>query len=331
MENLLYIIIAILSISTIFLLIKGKKHTTIVSNKEKELVERLHQKEIEGLSKIEFKLKEEQERITKERMKIHEELTKEQENLVNYKETKIAEIENEIELYREKQLNQIKQEVLKLDLLEKQKAQEKLNKDQEDYKEKMAYFDVKISKANEELKSLYQKRQNTLAMLKEEEEVKNKADFFRIVLQEEDVDDIKQLKSIERFLHNKDVLRKLIFKTYIEVPMSLTLNRVGIKDTPGIYKITNLKNQMTYIGQSTNVKNRVKAHIQASVGISTIAAQLVHDKMAEEGLENFAFQLVEECDRQNLNDREKYWINYYSSNDWGYNRTVGNSTKSGYF
>ena len=35
-----------------------------------------------------------------------------------------------------------------------------------------------------------------------------------------------------------------------------------------------LKNNMVYIGQSTNVKNRLKAHIQASVGISTIAGAI---------------------------------------------------------
>ena len=115
--------------------------------------------------------------------------------------------------------------------------------------------------------------------------------FFRIILKKEDVEDIEQLRSIEKRLNNKDVLRKLIYKTFIEVPMNALFGRVGIKEAPGVYKITNLKNNMVYIGQSTNVKNRVKAHIQASIGISTIASQVVHDAMADEGLENFTFQL----------------------------------------
>ena len=87
--------------------------------------------------------------------------------------------------------------------------------------------------------------------------------------------------------------------------MNSLFNRVGIKECAGIYKIANLNNNMVYIGQSTNVRNRIKSHIQASLGISTIASQLVHDKIAEEGLENFSFQIIEECDKTQLNDREK--------------------------
>ena len=326
MNILLYIIIAVLGLSTIFLLIKDKRRVIIDNKEEEALMARLHQKEIEGLSQIELTLKEEQEKILKERMKINQELAIEQENLINYKDTKIANIENEIKLFREEQLNLIKQEVLKLDLLEKQKLEEKFIGNKKEYDEKTKNLQIQINETKEQLKNLYEKRQNTLAALKEEEEIKDKANFYRIVLKEEDANDIVQLRSIEKSLHNKDVLRKLIYKTYIEVPMGLMMNRVGIKELPGIYKITNLKNKMVYIGQSTNVKNRVKAHIQASLGISTIASQLVHDKMTEEGLENFTFQMVEQCDRQKLNDREKYWISYYDSNSWGYNRTGGGSS-----
>lgn len=57
---------------------------------------------------------------------------------------------------------------------------------------------------------------------------------------------------IEKYLHNKDVLHKLIYKTYIELPMNAMFGRIGAKEIPGIYKITNLKNNMVYIGQSTN-------------------------------------------------------------------------------
>ena len=326
MNILLYIIIAVLGLSTIFLLIKDKRRVIIDNKEEEALMARLHQKEIEGLSQIELTLKEEQEKILKERMKINQELAIEQENLINYKDTKIASIESEIQLFREEQLNLIKQEVLKLDLLEKQKLEEKFIGNKKEYDEKTKNLQIQINETKEQLKNLYEKRQNTLAALKEEEEIKDKANFYRIVLKEEDANDIVQLRSIEKSLHNKDVLRKLIYKTYIEVPMGLMMNRVGIKELPGIYKITNLKYKMVYIGQSTNVKNRVKAHIQASLGISTIASQLVHDKMTEEGLENFTFQMVEQCDRQKLNDREKYWISYYDSNSWGYNRTGGGSS-----
>jgi hypothetical protein len=35
---------------------------------------------------------------------------------------------------------------------------------------------------------------------------------------------------------------------------------------------------------------------------------------------NFTFQLLEECAKEDLNAREKFWINYFQSNEIGYNR-----------
>jgi len=49
------------------------------------------------------------------------------------------------------------------------------------------------------------------------------------------------------------------------------IKRVGIKDEPGIYKITHIDSGKPYIGKSTNVKKRLQDHIKSSVGISSIA------------------------------------------------------------
>lgn len=175
------------------------------------------------------------------------------------------------------------------------------------------------------LKDLKDKQENTIKALKEEQELKNEVDFRRILLTIEDVEDIAQLKKVEKLVHNKDVLRKLIYKTYIEVPMINMFGRLEIGNDPGIYKIQNINDKKVYIGQSVNVKNRLRDHIKSAVGISTIANQLVHEAMAEEGIENFTFHLIDKCGRDKLNDREKYWIDYYKSNEWGYNRTKGGS------
>lgn len=47
--------------------------------------------------------------------------------------------------------------------------------------------------------------------------------------------------------------------------------------------------------------------------------------MAEEGIWNFTFELLEECSRDKLNEREKYYIDFYKSNLYGYNLTKGGS------
>ena len=41
--------------------------------------------------------------------------------------------------------------------------------------------------------------------------------------------------------------------------------------------------------------------------------------MQENGLENFSFELLEECLPEELNEKEKFYINLYQTNDFGYN------------
>jgi hypothetical protein len=179
-----------------------------------------------------------------------------------------------------------------------------------------------IQEALDELKA---RQENTIKIMKEQEEEENELDFHRIIFSEDELADIELLKQVEKKLHNKDVLRKLIYKTYIEKPMNEMFTRLNITASPGIYKIEHIKSKKVYIGQSVNVKNRLRDHLKSAIGISTIANQAVHEAMAAEGIENFAFYLIDECDREKLNEREKYWIDFYKSNEWGYNRTRGGS------
>ena len=46
--------------------------------------------------------------------------------------------------------------------------------------------------------------------------------------------------------------------------------------------------------------------------------------MKTDGVENFTFEIIEECDRSQLNEQEKFWINYFQSETFGYNSTKGN-------
>jgi len=179
-----------------------------------------------------------------------------------------------------------------------------------------------IQEALDELKA---RKENAIKIMKEQEKEENELDFHRIIFSEDELADIELLKQVEKRLHNKDVLRKLIYKTYIERPMNEMFARLNITASPGIYKIEHIKSKKVYIGQSTNVKNRLRDHLKSAVGISTIANQAVHEAMAAEGIQNFAFYLIDECDREKLNEREKYWIDFYKSNEWGYNRTRGGS------
>jgi hypothetical protein len=46
--------------------------------------------------------------------------------------------------------------------------------------------------------------------------------------------------------------------------------------------------------------------------------------MIDYGLWNFSFELLEECSKELLNEKEKFYISLYQSKDFGFNSTQGN-------
>ena len=159
---------------------------------------------------------------------------------------------------------------------------------------------------------------------KREQADKEQKNFYKIQIPEVDLEDIRKLRSIAPGLRNREPLDKVIWKTYYEKPTAGLIGRViGPNIKCGIYKITNLDNGMCYIGQSVDITTRWKAHIKAGLGIDSTNNKL-YTAMKEEGVENFMFEILEECERTKLNEQEKYWINYFHSESYGYNSTKGN-------
>ena len=92
----------------------------------------------------------------------------------------------------------------------------------------------------------------------------------------------------------------------------------------GIYKIENLKNQKKYIGQSIDINFRWKRHKQAAYNKNSKSYEYpLYRAIRKYGIENFSFEIIEECEVDNLNDREVYWISYFNSFFNGYNQTLG--------
>jgi len=92
-----------------------------------------------------------------------------------------------------------------------------------------------------------------------------------------------------------------------------------------IYKITNIKNNKIYIGQTTQKnKNRLCRHLSGS-GSSLIASSLKYKYTKED----FVFETIEVCsDIIELNDQEMYWIGYYNClHPNGYNLKLGGNNK----
>lgn len=94
----------------------------------------------------------------------------------------------------------------------------------------------------------------------------------------------------------------------------------------GIYKITNLLNNKVYIGQSINISQRWKAHRNCPFNPNNDVYDLpLYRAIRKYGLDNFSFTVLEECTPEELNDKEKFWIQTLNANDpnFGYNLTEG--------
>ena len=85
----------------------------------------------------------------------------------------------------------------------------------------------------------------------------------------------------------------------------------------GIYKITNKLNGKVYIGKSIDIETRWKQHIYNPQNSA------IHLAICKYGKDNFNFEIIEQIPIEQLDSREKYWINYYNSISNGYNCTYG--------
>ena len=151
--------------------------------------------------------------------------------------------------------------------------------------------------------------------------------FYRCCISESFQKEIKHLRSIEPYLMDTRPLCKIIWESYYRNSCSALLDRLtkGEKIS-GIYKITNLNNNKVYIGQAVNIAERLRTHIKAGIGIDPTNSELYKD-MKKIGVENFTFEILEECPPSMLNDKEKFWISFYHGQDFGYNITKGGSQR----
>lgn len=92
-----------------------------------------------------------------------------------------------------------------------------------------------------------------------------------------------------------------------------------------VYAIqNNLTNGIVYVGQTTNFKQRKVAHRHAAKNINSPSYNFpLYRAMRKYGVENFSFIVLKECDPEELNVIEKYFIEKYDTYYNGYNLTTG--------
>lgn len=155
---------------------------------------------------------------------------------------------------------------------------------------------------------------------KRKEYMKEKEMYYRLVLTSQDLVEISHLREVEKYLKDPSPLNKVIWKVYYEKPYTDLIGRVfgQKKNITGIYRITNVNDGRCYVGQAVDVPERWRQHIKRGLGAETPTKNKLYPAMQEIGPENFIFELLEECPRDKLNEREDYWQDFYQAKEFGY-------------
>ena len=94
----------------------------------------------------------------------------------------------------------------------------------------------------------------------------------------------------------------------------------------GIYRIWNTMNGKNYVGQTKNLRERQQHHF-TDLRCGVHHNSHLQSSWNKYGEEEFEFEVLETCDEEQLDDAEKYWIEYYDScnREYGYNFEKGGS------
>lgn len=93
----------------------------------------------------------------------------------------------------------------------------------------------------------------------------------------------------------------------------------------GIYLIQNKLNGHCYVGQSVDIHRRWRQHREAAKNNEYAPLYLT---MRKYGIENFDFSILEECEIEELDNKEIQYIEQFNSYSQGYNQTRGGSQYS---
>ena len=326
------IILSIISFLLFFFLIKKNKQNKILEIENKNLEEEKKDYFNNCIAEIDLIYQEKGAKLDKEYIEKKERLNQEykdyQENLktqLDYSksatQTAKESLQREFQNYKESQEQQIKDYF--------QNRKEQIDNEiatyifdqkaaAETFVQNYKNMEVKAEQEYNEILAIledFRKRREVVnQQVLREKELQEKADFYRIQLTDNEIEDLKIIKEVESRFNNKEVLHKAAFDCYIRRPLLEMEKRVlGNRKPSGIYIITYIPTGEIYIGKSTDISNRWAEHCKSAYGVGTIAHSSLHTKMARDGIWNFSFQVLEEVPKEKLGEREKYWIEQYNA------------------
>ena len=341
-----YLIMILLSlfILILILLVKYKKSQTIirniVNNSNNWLIDKTKaetQNYIDSLNKdiqnkeqlVEYqlqKLEEEKERANRELAAIQSNIEKQNrlnEQVYNYQKDQL---ERQLKLTQEERKKQLDYEISIYKTNSYNKANQELNESliilNKQKEEKLS----EISQIQQQLDDYKKKQEAINERILHEEQLRLQQDAHRIILSQEDKDDIMYLTSIIPKLRNHEIIYKLIWSEYLQKPFNIMIKNLFGNKVPRnvIYCIEQIDGNKKYIGKTkAEVSKRWTEHIKTSLTIGGVARSQIHDALYLHW-DEFYFSVLEVVDNDSkLSEREKYYINFYETDVMGYNATKG--------
>ena len=102
-------------------------------------------------------------------------------------------------------------------------------------------------------------------------------------------------------------------------------NMETLPETSGIYMVINLNNNKKYIGQSVNIRKRFYQNHKYDYKNpkNCCYEDKFYTAIRKHGWNNFIVFVLEECNKDKLDEREIYYIKKYDTFKNGYNSTIG--------
>lgn len=328
MKLALLIFIIINIVIGIILIIKTKKIKKEIIENELNTLREQEEDKYKNIYNLYKKKQRELEHIFQEKQNFYNERFKENEEIIKREEAKKNLILKQKQEIIDKELNEYK---IKKQYKTQKEIEDLINEEQLKFKqflidleEEKQLNNEQLEKIKKELEDYRSRRAAVNEAIMREKEIQEKENFYKINISQNDIEDIEVLRTIESKLKNKEALNKLIFDVFISKSMKEMIKRVLNGSAPsGIYKITYLPTGESYIGKSMNIKSRWEQHCKSCFGLGTIAHSSLHTKMARDGIWNFTFEILEEVEKENLSEREKYYIKFYDTVKFGMNEKVG--------
>lgn len=329
MEYLIIISIICIIIAIICVIkLQNKQHLDIKAKQayERDVALLQHRKNTlqEDIDFCEKQIAREQERFERVQKDHNETLAQQSRELDNFyeksKARRMEQLENEM----------LSQEIKAKELLQKN-IQEETNRCNVEIANAQAHlqqvkteFDNELLELVRETTFQHEKFESLLAPLQQYEKEKLDKLFYTVQIPEEYHNDIDYLlTTVSQQIQHPDIVNKLVWSEYVKPYLDETFKRIEIEAKPGIYKITNIDTSKAYIGKSTDIKKRISDHYKGACKIRSIADQAIHHAMLEEGLWNWSIECITYCEKEQLNELEKYYIDFFKTQQFGFNKNSG--------